>query len=118
MKPGTTIASPFAITRVSEPCALATVALSPTATIVSLLMATAWAHGLAESPVHTPPRESPPPTMPSTASFALSAKLREPADRFQLLQSAAAGGSRGNGEEIADIEKNFQHQLVTHVAAF
>jgi hypothetical protein len=48
---------------------------------------------------------------------AASTKLGESSDRLQLLQRAAATGSRGNREEISDIEQDLQHQLVPHVCA-
>src|SRR5574338_698253 len=43
----------------------------------------------------------------------LSAKSGELAQRLESFEGAAAGRGRRNGEEIADIQQDFEHELVT-----
>src|SRR3954469_22769017 len=142
VKPGVTRPCPLLRSRVPGPTSRAMSPLSPTAATRSPLTATAAAQGRALSPVHTrpyttrsagsPALEVALPPVPQAmrnkreaaragrsvlSGMGISAKPGEPADGFELLQGAAAGGRRSHREEVPDVEQDLQHELVAHVGA-
>jgi hypothetical protein len=101
MKPGVISSAPFESTVVSGPTRDATVALSPTAMIVSPRVATADAHGAIESPVQTRPK--------ATMS-ALAPPWHEASDN-----SRAAALARAR-EQVTNVKQDLKHELIAQVA--
>src|SRR5216117_2364241 len=99
MNPGTTMPPRASITRVSRPTSLRISDVDPTAVMRSPVRATACAHGLAGSPVHTTPF--------TIAIVAVGDLLVF----IEVAQAIMAQIESGISERIA---KNYQKTFATH----
>src|SRR5512134_478811 len=116
MKPGVTSPLPLARTVVRSPTSRAMAALSPRATIVSPRAARACTKGRAESPVQIRPKTARSAGAAETQPVAARSRTGSATRERVGIAASATRRERARGQEVANVEQDFQHQLVALIS--